>query len=515
MSAVYHGSIAGVVLTTGFATKNPVTIASDGTITGSTAGYKGAALYASGYAWTIANQGTVSTTGTGSPAIDLGAGGTIANSGTIATTGHKSNAVDLGAGGSVVNGPGGATAALVSGVYTGIAAYGAPTTITNYGTIAATGTAFQLPAYVSGVGIYLGAGGLITNGASGSTAAVIGGYTTAISVQNTAGTIVNFGTLRNTAFGDTIYLGAGATGTTIVNQAGGLITGRSAIDTSPATAASGGVVIANYGTITNTDSTAADIYLGHGGQITNAAGGLIAGRYIGVSIGGGAGTVINAGTIVGAGGIAIQLGAGDDQIVIEAGSTLGGAVGNFHPGDTFDLPSLSFTGGTATLEATNVLQIDEGTFTGSINLDPNQNFTGDYFHLASDGSNGTLITENTTPPEVGTVITVPAGPQTVIGSAGDTIIGGSGPDVISGLAGSMSITGGSGATTVFGGTGDTITGGTGTTVIVSPGEERISGGSGSTTIWGGAGDTIRRTDRVSPVSSALRTRQSPPGPAPI
>ena len=93
----------------------------------------------------------------------------------------------------------------------------------------------------------------------------------------------------------------------------------------------------------------------------------------------------------------------------------------------------------------------------------------------------------------------------MIGSAGDTIIGGSGPDVISGAAGTMSITGGSGATTVFGGTGDTITGGTGTTVIVSPGEERISGGSGSTTIWGGAGDTISGGSGIAAIIGAANS----------
>src|SRR5579862_850613 len=427
MTTVYHGATAGVVLTTGFATKNPVTIASDGTVSGNTAGYRGAAIYASGYAWTIANRGTVAATGSGA------------------------NGVTLEAGGVVVNGGSHATSALISGVYTGIATYAAPATITNYGTIVGTGTAFHLGGYISGLGIYLGGGGRITNGASGSTAATIAGYTTAISIQNTAATIVNFGTLQNTAFGDTIYLGAGATGSTILNKASGLITGRSAIDTTPATAASGGVAIANYGTIANTDSTAPDIYLGHGGQVTNGAGGLIAGLNTGVVLGA-PGTVVDSGAITGGSGTAIAFGgSGGNLLALEHGYQLGGSVvvaggantlellgaagavtvdfdkpaaGFTHfgtvafgaasghdetltisstaalPGtiagftqlhDIVDLTQLTPKGASATLNASDQLVVVNGSQSVSLQLDPGENYGGVVWRTTHDGKGGTDV----------------------------------------------------------------------------------------------------------------------------
>src|SRR5947208_13397282 len=69
------------------------------------------------------------------------------------------------------------------------------------------------------------------------------------------------------------------------------------------------------------------------------------------------------------------------------------------PDDTFVLTSIPFDSpGSINLAAGNVLQITEGGTTYDLHLDPIQNFTGDFFHLASDGSSGTLITEDTTPP---------------------------------------------------------------------------------------------------------------------
>src|SRR5947208_3023107 len=69
------------------------------------------------------------------------------------------------------------------------------------------------------------------------------------------------------------------------------------------------------------------------------------------------------------------------------------------PDDTFVLTSIPFDSpGSINLAAGNVLQITEGGTTYDLHLDPTQNFTGDFFHLASDGGSGTLITEDTTPP---------------------------------------------------------------------------------------------------------------------
>jgi len=46
MSAVYHGPVAGIVLTSGFAAKSPVTIVPNGVVTGNPTGDGGAAVYA-------------------------------------------------------------------------------------------------------------------------------------------------------------------------------------------------------------------------------------------------------------------------------------------------------------------------------------------------------------------------------------------------------------------------------------------------------------------------------------
>ena len=69
---------------------------------------------------------------------------------------------------------------------------------------------------------------------------------------------------------------------------------------------------------------------------------------------------------------------------------------NFQPGDGFDLPFLAFSsGGTVTLGPGNVLQIVETSGAFSIDLNPAQHFgSADVFHLANDGSGGTLITED-------------------------------------------------------------------------------------------------------------------------
>ena len=76
-----------------------------------------------------------------------------------------------------------------------------------------------------------------------------------------------------------------------------------------------------------------------------------------------AGTIDNFGTIFGGSGIAINLGAGDDRIIIEPGSSLFGAVSNFQSGDSFDLPFETFSNtGTATLGSGNALKISRLAF---------------------------------------------------------------------------------------------------------------------------------------------------------
>ena len=71
----------------------------------------------------------------------------------------------------------------------------------------------------------------------------------------------------------------------------------------------------------------------------------------------------------------------------------------FVSGDAFNLADVAFDShGSAILVSSgsvqNQLQVTEGGRTYDLNLDPTQTFSNDFFHLASNGSGGTLITEN-------------------------------------------------------------------------------------------------------------------------
>jgi len=82
------------------------------------------------------------------------------------------------------------------------------------------------------------------------------------------------------------------------------------------------------------------------------------------------------------------------------------SISGFAPGDIIDLSGISYdSGGTAKIEANNVLQITEGGNTYDFHLDPTQNFAGEYFHFRADsGGTGTAATVDTAPPVVVTSI---------------------------------------------------------------------------------------------------------------
>ncbi len=120
-----------------------------------------------------------------------GGSGTVANFGSIELTGGFGIGVYLTAGGSVKNGASGSTAGVITGVHFGILISGSSGTIANFGTIEGTGSV--------GIGVYLAAGGLVTNGASGSGAALIEGGGGGVRLVGTGGTVVNFGTIAGTA----------------------------------------------------------------------------------------------------------------------------------------------------------------------------------------------------------------------------------------------------------------------------------------------------------------------------
>src|SRR5439155_16149044 len=84
-------------------------------------------------------------------------------------------------------------------------------TITNLGTVESIG--------VQGIGISLASGGFVTNGQSGSTAGYIAGTRFGIQIKGASGRIVNYGTIRGLAGGESVYLLNGGT----VTNAGTLI----------------------------------------------------------------------------------------------------------------------------------------------------------------------------------------------------------------------------------------------------------------------------------------------------
>jgi hypothetical protein len=251
----------------------------------------------------------------GSTAVVINGGaGTVANFGTITST-SSGFGVGLHDGGSISNGSNTSTAALISSAagHTSVYVNGGAGTVTNFGSIKG-----------GSVGVFLGDGGRVANGQSGSTAGLIVGGTTggAVSIAGTTGTVVNFGTLQSTGTlaivalldGGTLTNGAnGATtalitgpGTGIyVNNAAGSVTNFGKI-ISTSTSSGNGIVIedgggvTNFGTVQNTSTNAA-IYLRGGGSVSNSktgsSVGLISGDGNGVAFRGGAGTVTNSGSI--------------------------------------------------------------------------------------------------------------------------------------------------------------------------------------------------------------------------
>src|SRR5579862_6086486 len=180
--------------------------------------------------------------------------GTI-KTGIVLTNPTTQNPATLAAGGYVTN-----TTTLDHGD----AVYGnnaAAWNFTNYGIINGTASA----------GIYLVAGGTITNGATGTPSARISGGYYGVKIAGATGSVSNFGTIRGTS-----DVGIYLTGGTVSNARGALISGLS---TGVALYGTAGTV-SNLGTIVGTDGDA--IYLTSGTVVngaTNATSALISGGY--------------------------------------------------------------------------------------------------------------------------------------------------------------------------------------------------------------------------------------------
>jgi hypothetical protein len=168
-----------------------------------------------------------------------------------------------------------------------------------------------------------------------------------IALHNTAGTVINSGTVES-ASGDGVYLQAGGV---VTNQRGASIEGANGV------ALGGPGSVTNLAKINGIGAKYSGVYLVGGDTLTNgqkgSSGDAITGTYFGISIGraGSAGakimnfgkiggeigigvlsqntadnTVVNAGTITGSGGTAVQFGAGNDVLIMDPGAAFFGAV---------------------------------------------------------------------------------------------------------------------------------------------------------------------------------------------
>ena len=451
--------------------KDGGSISNTGTIDGTIDG-----IYVTGRAGTVTNSGTIQGIGTAPvrQAIDFYAGGTVTNNtgGIILGTGAGIYIGDIGATGSTtgtvinsstIEGTGGAgvnlhvssvasvnNSGLIEG-FGGVYVVTGTGTVTNSGTIIATGGSF-------GSGVVLDAGGSVSN-----TGGAIRGNVFGVQIAGGAGTVTNSGLIAGTTSSGVILQQGGS----ITNNPGDLIQGSSF----GAYIYGAAATVTNSGKIAST-GTGDGIRMKMGGSVSNT--GTVAGQTIGVYIFGGAGTVSNSGTITGAGlgvdlfaaggtvinsgtisggnGTAVYFGGtGGSLLVLEHGYSLSGSVkdasttntlellgtagavtvdfekagagftnfataafgapsGNSEtlkisdttalPGtiagftayhEIVDLTQLSPVGATATLNGSDQLVVSNGSQSVSLQLDPSGTYTGVVWVTGTDSGSGTDV----------------------------------------------------------------------------------------------------------------------------
>jgi hypothetical protein len=380
-----------------------LTNAASGRISGYDGVYTGGA-FAGGGAGTVTNSGGISGTGNG---VYLRAGGTVTNQfgglitasgvaysemgvkgarqvindGTIAATRdaavpgvqqyHSAVGVDSQGGGiSVTNQAQGVIIGQSTANY--VRAYGiysaATATVVNMGTIEATaaGPATAIK-FQSGGDVFNRTGGLIETDGFNNRAVYIKAFGDAVQ------SVVNAGTISGGAFAAAVELNARGQ---VVNLAGGVLSGNyGVVTTYSATAVES---ITNAGTIQSSghgisinnqpgaviNETGGTINAnfgvsvgGDGGSLINQAGAIITGVYAGVAIYSAAGTVTNAGTIIGTGVSspygrygAVLLPAGfANRVVVDPGAVFQGKVDGANAIGASAVSTVELAAGTGTI----------------------------------------------------------------------------------------------------------------------------------------------------------------------
>jgi hypothetical protein len=203
----------------------------------------------------------------------------ITNLGHITATGVTSYGIALLYGGIIQNGAVGNSLGIIQSDETGILLTGNISSVVNDGTIIGT----------AGRGVFLQDGGTLTNGGSGATHATIEGGFVGVSIYNANGLLNNSGTILGTGYaGLAVELYAG----TVNNQAGGQIAGVYGV---------GFVAKSAAGTLTNAGTIIGNardgVELSGGGSVTNT--GSISGAIAGVLALYGSTTINNSGSIGG------------------------------------------------------------------------------------------------------------------------------------------------------------------------------------------------------------------------
>ncbi|MGI8839594.1 MAG: beta strand repeat-containing protein [Caulobacteraceae bacterium] len=265
------------------------------------------------------------------------ASATVANFGSITGSARFGDGVFIVAGGAVTNGSATDTTASIYADNSGISA-GALATVANFGSI---------NGYYS-TGVYLKAGGAVTNGSTKDTAAVIFSYMgQGVNAVTGAATIVNFGLIHG-GFGDGVILGAGG----VVTNGGAKVTGATIGGETGVVAHNLAATVNNFGTINGYALANFGVYLGAGGSVTNGgandAKAVIAAAGVGVYVYAGAAAVANFGAITSSRSVGVYMagrglpaseivtnGSASDNGALIQGKTDGVAFGRFGTLDNF------------------------------------------------------------------------------------------------------------------------------------------------------------------------------------